>query len=432
MQRALWLSLAVVIGLGRDVAAQSWIELTPPSGPAPAARRNASAILDAAHNRMVIFGGFSSTYLNDIWGFNLSSHTWTNLTPASGPVPAPRLTPASVYDPDGHRMVTWSGQGQGVFFNDVWAFDLNTNTWSQLTPTGGPPQIRYGVGCTWDPKRKELVNLRRLHQPRPLRRCVASRPCDPIVDQRLSGNRTARALPARSLLRRAKAPHDHVRGPEQLGAARRHLGARSRHPHVDRHYAGRETERALLLSRRVRRRQQSRDDVRRSGPARLQQRGLGVRPVDQDMDASFAGGLPPSQRAGSAAIYDRDVDGMVIFGGNDGAVRNDVWCITELSSTVTHAGPVLPSLELRSFPNPFNPTTTVEYVLPASGHVTMRVYDTNGALVRAIVNETQSQGAHRVIWNGRNDAGVRVASGVYLLRIQSAGHAVTRKITLLK
>jgi hypothetical protein len=144
------------------------------------------------------------------------------------------------------------------------------------------------------------------------------------------------------------------------------------------------------------------------------------------------GGSPPSQRAGSAAIYDRDNDGMVIFGGNDGAVRNDVWCITELSSTVTHAGPVLPSLELRSFPNPFNPTTTVEYVLPASGHVTMRVYDTNGVLVRAIVNETQSQGAHRVNWNGRNDAGVRVASGVYLLRIQSAGHAVTRKITLLK
>ena len=132
--KRLLLTLAVVVVTGRDAAAQSWVNLTPVAGTAPAGRWNASAIHDTAHNRMVVFGGFSSGYHNDIWGFDLATNTWTNLTPASGPAPAPRKTPASIYDPDNHRMVTWSGQGVGAFFNDVWAFDLNTNTWSPFTP----------------------------------------------------------------------------------------------------------------------------------------------------------------------------------------------------------------------------------------------------------------------------------------------------------
>jgi Galactose oxidase, central domain len=89
------LLFALSIGLAHDVAAQSWVNLTPGSGSAPAARRNASAVLDAAHNRVVVFGGFSSTYLNDIWAFDLGSNTWADLTPATGSAPAPRLTPAA-------------------------------------------------------------------------------------------------------------------------------------------------------------------------------------------------------------------------------------------------------------------------------------------------------------------------------------------------
>jgi len=158
--KRLLLTLAVVVVTGRDAAAQSWVNLTPVSGPAPAGRWNASAIHDTAHNRMVVFGGFSSGYHNDIWGFDLATNTWTNLTPASGPAPAPRKTPASIYDPDNHRMVTWSGQGVGAFFNDVWAFDLNTNTWSQFTPSGGPIATTVtisGTGFSTTPSQNTLT-----------------------------------------------------------------------------------------------------------------------------------------------------------------------------------------------------------------------------------------------------------------------------------
>jgi flagellar hook assembly protein FlgD len=55
-----------------------------------------------------------------------------------------------------------------------------------------------------------------------------------------------------------------------------------------------------------------------------------------------------------------------------------------------------------------------------------------GEVVRTLVNESKARGAHRAIWDGRNDSGARLASGVYLLRIEHDGQSVTRKLTLLK
>ncbi|HXS08687.1 MAG TPA: FlgD immunoglobulin-like domain containing protein, partial [Candidatus Krumholzibacteria bacterium] len=73
-----------------------------------------------------------------------------------------------------------------------------------------------------------------------------------------------------------------------------------------------------------------------------------------------------------------------------------------------------------------------EYALPSAGHVRLRVYDARGALVRTLVDGTEPHAAHRVTWDGSGNSGNRVASGVYLLRIESAGATRTQKITLLK
>jgi hypothetical protein len=84
-------------------------------------------------------------------------------------------------------------------------------------------------------------------------------------------------------------------------------------------------------------------------------------------------------------------------------------------------------------PNPFNPTTAIRYDVPApGGRVTLSVYDVHGRLVHSLVDQAEPAGTRAVNWDGRNNAGTRVASGTYFCRIESAGTVLTRKMTLLE
>ncbi|NIR52986.1 T9SS type A sorting domain-containing protein [candidate division KSB1 bacterium] len=78
----------------------------------------------------------------------------------------------------------------------------------------------------------------------------------------------------------------------------------------------------------------------------------------------------------------------------------------------------------QNYPNPFNPETVIEYQLPHDGKVTLEIFSILGQKVRTLVDENKSAGYYRLIWDGTNDAGQRLASGVYLYRIQ-VGHPST-------
>jgi hypothetical protein len=84
-------------------------------------------------------------------------------------------------------------------------------------------------------------------------------------------------------------------------------------------------------------------------------------------------------------------------------------------------------------PNPFNPTTVIRYDVPAGGgRVAIRIYDIKGSLVRTLFDAVQTPGEKRVTWEGTNDRGNLVASGVYFYRLQAPGFTRTRKMILLK
>ena len=92
---------------------------------------------------------------------------------------------------------------------------------------------------------------------------------------------------------------------------------------------------------------------------------------------------------------------------------------------------------LRSiYPNPFNPSTSIRFDLAAAGQAQVTVYDVRGARVARLLDEHRDRGSHQVRWDGRDGAGRRVASGVYLvrLRIDTPEGAVdeTRRVTLLR
>jgi hypothetical protein len=90
------------------------------------------------------------------------------------------------------------------------------------------------------------------------------------------------------------------------------------------------------------------------------------------------------------------------------------------------------ALGLRNHPNPFNPSTTLVYDLPAPAHVRLDVYDVQGRLVRTLVDEVQPAGEKTVVWDGRDDRGAALASGAYVASIEAGGHAQSRKLMLIK
>jgi hypothetical protein len=85
-----------------------------------------------------------------------------------------------------------------------------------------------------------------------------------------------------------------------------------------------------------------------------------------------------------------------------------------------------------SQPNPFNPSTTLTYTLPARTEVSVTVYDAAGRVVRELSRKVETAGEHAISWDGRDSAGATVSSGVYHVRVEAAGQAGTQKIVLLK
>ncbi len=86
----------------------------------------------------------------------------------------------------------------------------------------------------------------------------------------------------------------------------------------------------------------------------------------------------------------------------------------------------------QNYPNPFNPTTVISYQLPKSSFVTIKIYDVLGRLVKTLVSQNQSKGKFQASWNGTDEFGNKIATGIYLYRIQSDNFISTRKMLLLK
>lgn len=87
---------------------------------------------------------------------------------------------------------------------------------------------------------------------------------------------------------------------------------------------------------------------------------------------------------------------------------------------------------MQNYPNPFNPTTTIQYALPSAATVSLRIYNLLGQEVATLVDESQSAGYHTAIWNGRNQYGAQVATGVYFYRIEARSTDGAAPFTALK
>ena len=90
----------------------------------------------------------------------------------------------------------------------------------------------------------------------------------------------------------------------------------------------------------------------------------------------------------------------------------------------------------QNYPNPFNPSTSISFDVPdtraSAQHVSLTVYDIRGRRAKALVDSSLEPGIHKVYWDGRDDQGVQVSSGVYLYVLRAGDETFTRKMIALK
>lgn len=113
-------------------------------------------------------------------------------------------------------------------------------------------------------------------------------------------------------------------------------------------------------------------------------------------------------------------------------------CLSGMTGNITVDPPVGVETPLvgatmgQNFPNPFNPSTTIEYSLPAQARAVVGIYTAGGDLVARLDEGVRGAGTHRVQWDGRDAAGKAVSSGIYFYRLEGAAGVAPRKMVLLK
>jgi hypothetical protein len=436
-QRAITIILAlIVITLPEFISAQTWQEITTGSGAAPTARRNAAAIFDPVNHRMILFAGrAASGDQNDVWSLDLNTNLWSDITPASGSAPAPRFTPNAVYDAIEQQMIIWSGQGVS-FYNDVWAFDLANETWSEFTPPDPKPNIRYGTAAVFDPLARDLVTFAGFTdqgrfddtwrfdvenaawmnvtpaQGNPIERCLHSASYDSLNHRMIMyGGQQSGPLGdiwAFDLTQNLWTELTPANSPPGRYFATNIYDDRS--------------HRVIIFG------------GNRGSNGGVTNEVWAFNLAANTWEQLLAAGNPPPSREGAAAIYIRAEDRMVIFGGREAnfSLLNDAWSLKDLSPSTgigsDDSGELISGYVLfQNYPNPFNPTTNIGFRILDFGFVSLKVYDVFGRKVATLVNESKTAGSYTIEF----DAG-SLAGGTYFYHLESGDFQQVKKMLLLK
>jgi N-acetylneuraminic acid mutarotase len=128
----------------------SWSQLFP-NGPTPPTRRDHTAVYDTVSKQMFVFGGYNPGLQNDLWAYQTQTNTWTQLS--SGP--SGRAWHTAIWDPVNYQMLVFGGW-DGSDRNDLWSFRPQSG-WGQLLPSGTRPGARSHAVAVWDPLEQQML-----------------------------------------------------------------------------------------------------------------------------------------------------------------------------------------------------------------------------------------------------------------------------------
>ena len=136
-----------------DLTTNNWANMSPPD--APPARCTHAAAFDSAREEVMLYGGYANNdTLRDIWTYNLTGNNWTKQVQPTTP-PARGLCAMS-YDERHREMVLFGGGQMGIYHGDTWIYDLDTNNWTNMSPSTSP-SAREGSAMVYDSAYGEMV-----------------------------------------------------------------------------------------------------------------------------------------------------------------------------------------------------------------------------------------------------------------------------------
>jgi hypothetical protein len=128
-----------------------------------------------------------------------------------------------------------------------------------------------------------------------------------------------------------------------------------------------------------------------------------------------------------------NIDGFVFAGTGGSGIFRSLETTTSVEENPSSKDQIPTRFVLeQNYPNPFNPSTTIQYDLPKSAKVVLKIYDLLGHQVRTLVNANQTAGVKSVTWDGLDGFGERVSSGIYIYKMQVNGQVHSRKTSFIK
>jgi hypothetical protein len=145
-----------------------------------------------------------------------------------------------------------------------------------------------------------------------------------------------------------------------------------------------------------------------------------------------SGDSPFSNVGDNQEVKAADTDPVLVVAGNAVAKESEV-SESEVEESEAAKSEAVTNYELaQNYPNPFNPSTKISFALPEAAEVSLKIYDITGQLVQTLVDGVVEAGRHQVVWDGTNQHGALVASGVYFYQLQAGEFKQVRRMSLVR
>lgn len=376
-----------VWAMSLDTAGGYGWELLPASGPAPTARTGHAAIFDPVHNWMVIFGGRDGdTALTDVWALDLGTVTWQQLAP-SGTPPSLNMYITAVYSPARRSMIVFGGTENYHASNEVYELLLDSMKWHEISPSGTRPEARWSYNVFLDADSNRLIVFGGQTQ----------------SGQFVNDVWALALTPGSEAWTELKPGGDIPEGRSNCATGHDEAGHRAYF------FGGFNYNQGVYYN-----------DLYMLDMSTLS--WTNVNP----------GGRTPLERRCATGAFDPWNRNFITFGGETHDGFSNEWPYIYVGKASDWQGTEpgqTPSLQVSSL-NPRQ--VSIRFLATGTGTVGVKVTDQSGRLVRNLLSGTVATGSHDLVWDGNDERGKAVASGIYFCRLETEDTQLSKKFVLAR